>query len=464
MKDLCSIDACRKVRDFILEKKLIKEKDRVIAAVSGGADSVFMLYSLIELKKEFDFNLSVCHFNHLLRPEADNEERFVKFLAESFSLNFYSEKGDVKRYAEEKAISIEMAARDLRYRFFKKLIYEDKGDLIALAHNLTDSIETFFLNIDRGTGIRGLKGILPQNGFFIRPILCLSNNEVRKTLNNLNIEFKVDSSNANLRYKRNAVRSVLIKNLQKVFGKGIEKRFYSLFENISNSLKSHSFFIENSLKENAFWDNYGSRVKLDYLKNLPDFAFYEVMLFLFERVSGSTYKVSKKLLKDLRDFVGISKSATRSLFPDKTIYAAKTKGFFYLVNSGFFKDIEFNCTFDNEIELPLGYRFVFEERDNFALSKKNEFVITNKTLLNSSVKVAKIDYKDDYLIKNGKKVNDLNKFLKKRGLSEFERKNIFVLKKEKEILFIPFFAVSDKLKQVKGKGDLIKVYMKDCLG
>ncbi len=464
MKDLCSLDSYRKVRDFILEKKLIKEKDRVIAAVSGGADSVFMLYSLIELKKEFDFNLSVCHFNHSLRPEADDEERFVKELAERFSLNFYSEKADVKRHAEEKAISIEMAARDLRYRFFKKLFYEDKGNLIALAHNLTDSIETFFLNIDRGTGIRGLKGILPRNGFFIRPILCLSNNEIRKTLNGLNIEFKVDSSNSDLRYKRNAVRSVLIKDLQKVFGKGIEKRFYSLFENISNSLKSHSFFIENSLKENAFWDNYGARVKLDYLKNLPDFAFYEVMLFLFERVSGSTYKVSKKLLKDLRDFVGISKSSTRSLFPDRTIYAAKTKGFFYLVDRGFFKDIEFNCAFDNEIALPLGYRFVFEEYDGFVLSKKNEFVITNKSLLNSSVKVAKIDYKDDYLIRNGKKVSDLNKFLKKRGLSEFERKNIFVLKKEKEILFIPFFTVSDKLKQVKEKGDLIKVYMKDCLG
>ena len=463
MEGLFSLDACRKVRGFILEKKLIREKDRVIAAVSGGADSVFMLYCLMELEKELDFSLSVCHFNHLLRPEAYEEERFVKDLAERFSLNFYSGKEDVKQYAKKNGISLEMAARDLRYRFFKKLISENKGDLIALAHNLTDSIETFFLNIDRGTGIRGLKGILPQNGFFIRPILCLSNDEIRKTLNSLKIECKVDSSNSDLRFKRNAVRSVLIKDLQKVFGKGIEKRFYSLFENIANSLKSHSFFIENSLKENAFWDNYGARVKLDYLKNLPDYAFYEVMLFLFERVSGSTYKVSKKLLKDLKGFVGISKSATRSLFPDRTIYAAKTKGFFYLVNSGFFKDIEFNCTFDNEIELPLGYSFVFEKCDKFALSKKNEFVITNKSLLNSSVKVARIEYGADFLVKNGKRVNDLNKFLKKRGLSEFERKNIFVLKKGNEILFIPFLAVSDRLKETEME-HLIKVYMKDCLG
>ena len=464
MKGFCSLKPFLAVKEFILKKKLIKERDRVIAAVSGGADSVFMLYALNCLKKELSLDLSVCHFNHSLREEANEEEEFVRNLANRFSLPFFSERGDVKGYAGENGISIEMAARSLRYAFFERLIDENRGDKIALAHNLTDSIETFFLNIDRGSGIRGLKGISPKTGFVVRPILGLTRDEIRECLDNLSIEYRLDSSNMDLSFKRNRVRAILINSLNDVFGKGVEKRFGLLFENIENSLKSLSLFIDNSLKENGFIDNFGARVKLDYLKSLPDYAFYEVMLFLFERLTGSTYRVSAKLLKDLRGFVFIHKSASRSLFPDKSIVCAKTKGFFCLVKSDFFKKIEFNYPFKNEVNLPLGYRLVFEECDNFVLSKRNEFAITNKSLLNPSVKVARIDFERDYMITKGKMVNDLNNFLKKNGLSKFERNSIFVLKEGVEVLYIPFLRVSDKLKKVKQGGDLIKVYIKDCLG
>ena len=153
MKDFYSHKTFLKAADFVKGKSLIKKGDKVIAAVSGGADSVFMLYSLLGLKGESGFDLSVCHFNHNLRKEADEEEAFVRDLAERFSLPFFCDRGNVEKYAKDKNLSTEMAARVLRHSFFKSLIAEGKGDLIALAHNLTDSIETFFLNIERGTGI-----------------------------------------------------------------------------------------------------------------------------------------------------------------------------------------------------------------------------------------------------------------------------------------------------------------------
>ncbi|BBB32587.1 tRNA(Ile)-lysidine synthase [Thermotomaculum hydrothermale] len=464
MKDFYSDKVFLQVRDVILQKNLIKNGDRLIAAVSGGADSIFMLYCLLALKNELNFELSVCHFNHKLREEAEDEEVFVENLAKKFSLNFYSDKGDVKNYAEKNGISIEMAARKLRYEFFESLIKEGKGNLIALAHNLTDSIETFFLNIDRGTGIRGLKGISYKNNFFIRPILSISGEEIRKTLENYGIEYKIDLSNFSENYKRNKVRKFLIKDLSLVFGKDFGKRFEVLFENIENSLKAQSFFIENFLKHNYFLDKYGVRVKLDLLTNIPEYAFYEAMLFLFEKVMGSTYRANRKLLRDLYEFAKQKKSSKRSLFPDKSLYAVKTKNYFYLVKNDFFYNFSFKVKGEGSVSLLLGYEFVFEKAGSFDLSKKNEYVLLNKSLLNSSLKIERIDFEKDFLIFMGKEIKNLNKFLKKKGLSDFGRKTIFVLKDNSEILFVPGIAVSDRLKITGQKGNLIKVYMKDCLG
>ena len=464
MKNFYSHKTYLKVRDFILKKKLIKEQSKVIAAVSGGADSVFMLFCLLGLKKEFNFDLAVCHFNHMLRKEADSELKFVEELSRKLNLKFYSDRGDVEKYAREKGVSVEMAARVLRYNFFDRLLKEGKGDIIALAHNLTDSVETFFLNIERGTGIRGLKGISARNEQIIRPVLCLDKDEIRKTLESFNIEYKVDESNFDNKYKRNLVRNVLIKDLKSVFGVKFEKSFKSLFENVEASISAQGFFIENFLKDKAFIDENGARIKKDILLNLPDNVFFELMLFVFERVSGSTYKISKRLLEELFEWVKIQGSSKRALFSDKSFFAVKTKDYFYLVKKDFFDGFSFKLLLPGEYSIPLGYKFVVEKTHEFVLSSQNSFVILNKLFFNSSLNIGRIDFGKDYIVRKGKKVENLNRFLKKRGLSDFERKTAFVLKRENEVLFIPHVAVSETLKNIENSGDLIKVYMKDCLG
>ncbi len=464
MKNLCSDRVFQKIFSFIEKNGLIQENDKIIAAVSGGADSVFMLYFLNCAKRNLNFELSVCHFNHKLRIEADSEEFFVKKLAERFGLNFFPGSGDVKAFAKDKGISIEMAARRLRHSFFKKLVEEGKGNKIALAHNFSDSMETFFLNIFRGTGLRGLTGMPAKKGCLIRPVLCLDGAEIRKTLDFYGIAYEIDKSNFEKNFLRNRVRISLIPALQKTFGKGFEKRFESLFKNLEASLKSQNYFIDFFLENNAFADNYGARVKLDFLQNLPDYAFNDIFLRLFERVKGSTYGISKMLLKDVFSFVNQKKTGLRSLFPDKSLFMAKTKDFFFIVKKDFFLANSFVVEKEQKISLPLGFSFVFE-KGVFEEAKNKSFCFIPQSFFKKekSLKVARIDFENDFILFNEKK-RDLKNFLKKRGVNKFLRQTIYCLKSGNEILFIPDIAISDTLKSVGKDNALIKVYIKDSLG
>ncbi len=464
MKDFYSHSSYLKVKDFIFKKGMINSGDKVIASVSGGADSVFMLYCLAGLKEEINFSLSVCHFNHLLRDAANDEKLFVEKLASSFNLPFYYGEGNVLSNAKKKGISIEMSAREMRHNFFDNLLKEDKGNLLALAHNLTDSIETFFLNIERGTGLRGLKGIPAKSDKIVRPLLCLTKDEIREVLDSFGIEYKIDESNFDTRIKRNLIRSVLVSDLKTVFGKRYEKSFFSLFENIENTIYSQAFFIENFLKKNAYIGTDAARIKKDFLKNLPEYVFFEIMLFLFDRISGSTFKISKSLLMELWNFINLPRSSKRSLFSDKSLIAVSTKKFFYIVKKEFFANFNVALKSTGEYSIAPGYKFVVEECSQFVKSRKNEFCILNKFYLDSSLNIGRIDFLNDYIVLKGEKILDLNRFLKKKGLSKFERETIPVLKKDNEILFIPFIAVSEKLTDVANNRNLIKVYMIDCLG
>ena len=148
---------------YIRKHELLKAGDRVGAAVSGGADSVAMLRLLLELRDEIGIVLSVVHFNHKLRgAESDGDEQFVAELAGRHELPFHGESGEVARHSAEKHLSIETAARELRYSYFRRMLAEDCMDRIATAHTLDDQAETVLMRLARGAGTRGLAGIYPQ--------------------------------------------------------------------------------------------------------------------------------------------------------------------------------------------------------------------------------------------------------------------------------------------------------------
>src|SRR5690348_11359920 len=196
--------------------------DRVGVAVSGGADSVALLRILLELRQELGVVLSVVHLNHLLRgTESDTDEQFVRDLSRSHELEFIGERRDVRAYAAEHKLSLETAAREVRYEFFEGLLREKTVDRIATAHTLDDQAETVLLKLLRGAGTRGLAGIypckvLPGKGGIVRPMLGVQRSAVKSYLAALGQTWREDSSNQELQHIRNRIRHEVLPVLERV--------------------------------------------------------------------------------------------------------------------------------------------------------------------------------------------------------------------------------------------------------
>lgn len=225
----------RNLKDYIAQHNLLRPGDRVGVAVSGGADSVALLRALLETRSELGIVLSLVHFNHKLRgEESDTDEQFVLALAHKFDLLFHHHEADTRRFAGEKELSIEAAARDLRYAFFGRLINERRLDKVATAHTLDDQAETVLLRIFRGSGTSGLAGILPKlkvkAGAVVRPFLSTRRREITEYLRKLDQTWREDSSNTEVAFTRNRVRHQLLPLLESSFNPEIVEGLSNLAE------------------------------------------------------------------------------------------------------------------------------------------------------------------------------------------------------------------------------------------
>ena len=222
-----------KVLQTIVQYEMISRGDKVLAAVSGGADSVCMLHILNKLKESLGFELFCAHLNHGLRGEAaDNDQQFVLELCKKLGIKAYSKKADVSAFALEKGLTTEEAGRKVRYDFFEELSIEYGFNKIATAHNKNDNAETVLMRIIRGTGIDGLRGIpyVRKDGV-IRPILNISRNEIEEYCGENSLDFCTDATNAENDYTRNKIRNELIPYLEKEFNPGVSESLVRLAEN-----------------------------------------------------------------------------------------------------------------------------------------------------------------------------------------------------------------------------------------
>jgi len=175
----------QKVIKFILNKKLIDEGDSILVALSGGADSVFLLEFLFKYKRRFNLDIAAFHLNHNLRgKEANIDEQFCKNLTAQKRIPFFSTSKNVKLFAKRKRMSIEEAGRELRYGELLKIAKTHNYKKIATAHNADDNAETVLLNLIKGTGFKGLSGIPERREKIIRPVLILSKKEILDYLHN----------------------------------------------------------------------------------------------------------------------------------------------------------------------------------------------------------------------------------------------------------------------------------------
>jgi tRNA(Ile)-lysidine synthase len=227
---------------YIRKEQLLKPGDRLGLAVSGGADSVALLRLMVGLRKDLGIVLSVVHFNHKLRgADAEADEEFVKELALQDSLELFRESGNAARHRKEEDLSLEAAARDLRYRYFVSLLRTGTLNRVATAHTLDDQAETVLLKLTRGAGTRGLAGIYPRlpinndllvagsrppadtENFIIRPLLGIRRKSLESYLNALGQDWREDKSNRDLRHSRNVVRHGILPRLERNLNPGIRE-------------------------------------------------------------------------------------------------------------------------------------------------------------------------------------------------------------------------------------------------
>lgn len=253
----------KQVTEFADKYGMLPSGGAVICAISGGADSVCLLHILKEIAPTRSFELYAVHFNHCLRgAESDRDEHFVRELCRKLNVELFCCSGDVKGYAENNGLGIEEAARILRYRFFEETAGRIPGSRVATAHNADDNAETVLMNLARGAGLKGLCGIPPVRDIYIRPLLCMSREEINAYLEKHCLEHVEDSTNAENIYTRNRLRHEVIPVL-----KGMNPAFAGSVMETSDLLRADEGLLETlSQKSVPFEPDREGRIALDVNK------------------------------------------------------------------------------------------------------------------------------------------------------------------------------------------------------
>ena len=297
-----------KVHNYIELQNLLNPKASLIVGLSGGADSVALLYILHQL----GYNCVAAHCNfHLRGAESLRDEAFAESFAASLQIPFRKIDFDTESYSSTQGISIEMAARALRYDWFEKLRSELNAEAIVVGHHQNDSIETFLLNLTRGTGIHGLTGIKPKAGYIIRPLLCLTKEEILSFIHRENLLHITDSSNLQDDYTRNKIRLNILPAMQEI-NPSVENAILRTMENLRQAANIYDSDI--ALARKAVFDEEQGCISIAALQSYiePEALLYEIlkpynfnstvieeiMLSLTGRSGKEFYASGFKLIKD----------------------------------------------------------------------------------------------------------------------------------------------------------------------
>jgi len=283
----------RKITEFIEKYNMIEEGDLVAAGVSGGADSLCLLFVLLEYRKKVPFDLVVVHVNHGIRQEAVRDADFVKEICEIEQIPFFLREASVKQLADEKKLSEEEAGRMVRYETYYQALMqygkeEHKGKKIAVAHHQGDSAETLLFHLFRGTGIWGMAGILPVNGDIIRPLLCCDRQEIENYLKEKETDWCIDCTNEEDTYTRNKIRHHILPYAQKEINEKATKHLAQTalqMVELRQYLKGEIERIAQNVRITGEKEETG--IDVQKLKTYPEFLQNQFLLwFLEQKVPG----------------------------------------------------------------------------------------------------------------------------------------------------------------------------------
>ena len=324
-----------KVLETIKKYNLIENGDKIVIGVSGGPDSITLLNVLLEIKKEeiYNFEIVVCHVNHMIRKEAGEDEEYVKEFCRKYNIEFFAKRIEIEKVAKESKIGTEEAGRTERYKFFNEILQKTFSNKIATAHTANDNAETVLMNIIRGSGTTGLKGIEAKRGNLIRPLINISRDEIELYCKENNLNPRIDKTNFENIYTRNKVRNMLIPYIKDNFNSNIIESINRL----SNLSKAENEYLEKQTAEvfeKILIEKKNDEIILDLNGlNLKELVIINRLLLyiiniLFKTRSGIEKKHIEDIIKLCSNNIG-----NKFLIPNKKVkILVKNKKIFFIAN------------------------------------------------------------------------------------------------------------------------------------
>ena len=318
-----------KVEKTIEKYKLIESGDKVVICVSGGPDSMCLLDLLRKIKgeKKIPFSFCVAHMNHGLRQEAEEETNYVEAYCKKYNIPCYVKKVKIDQIAQKEKRGIEETGRKLRYAFFEEVAEKVGANKIAVAHNQNDKAETILMNLLRGAGPLGLKGIeIKREGKYIRPLLEIERVEIEQYCKENELHPKIDKSNFDNHYTRNRIRNELLPYLEKEFNPNIKKslnRLAEIIEEEQNYFEKVVYTIYNQIKI--------QETEKEIILDLKEFNKQEVVIkrklirYTITKLFGSAQNIEKIHIEDMMKLCERN-IGNKYLLPNKNIKIMVQKG------------------------------------------------------------------------------------------------------------------------------------------
>ncbi len=415
-----------KLKEFISSNALLKDGTHVIVGLSGGADSTALLMVLLRL----GYRCTAVHCNfHLRGAESDRDQQFVTELCKKAGVELIICSYDTKAYAAEHGISIEMAARELRYADFERIMNDTGADAICIAHHRDDSVETVLLNLIRGTGIKGLTGIKPRNGHIIRPLLCVSRQEIEDWLHKEDQPYITDSTNLETYYTRNKIRLQLLP-LMRTINPDADNAIATTAAHLQESYSFYRDTIDKAADKVIRRTDDGFAIDIRQLAELPSTS-----AFLFETLSplGFNSTQTEQIAASAGSQPGLRfRSATHEIVKDRNEFLVKTLS----VNGH--EPVTLDIRPGNSVTLPDGRILTVSTASAGTPISKNPNIATFDIagVGQGTLTVRPWKYGDRFVpfgMKGSKLVSD---FLTDIKVSPSNRKNQLVVSFNKEIIWI----------------------------
>lgn len=418
---------------------------RLLVAVSGGPDSIVLLDALCRE----GFSVVVAHCNFHLRGEASNEDAiFVQQLANKYQVPYCQIDFDTEKVAEERKVSIEMAARDLRYEWFEQMADEHDCDLIAVAHNADDVVETFFLNLTRGSGLQGLSGMAELRGRVVRPLLKVSRKQIMEYIAEYQLQYRIDATNLETIYTRNKLRHNILPQFEE-----INPSFLDTMRNNMRFISSAQAIVEayatEAYKRVVTIDN--ERVLFD-LHELKKCQGIDTLLFLWLTPYGFSSDVVMQLYRSLDDISGKQFfSATHRIVVERETLELEVRSEELGIGSEEF----FISQVDTLLEIPIHLEIKNVDILDFKLIKSSNVACLDADKLQYPLRLRRWQQGDWFVpfgMKGRKKLSDL---FVDRKFSTRDKEQLWLLISGDDIVWVVGFrvdaryAVTEKTKSVK---------------